>query len=107
MRTTTTDGIEGKKTKEYLGIVSGEVIMGTNIFRDLFAAVRDVVGGRSAAYEKELKAAKEMALEDMKAEATALGADAVIGVSLDHEVVGGGKKTLLMVCAVGTAVTCS
>jgi uncharacterized protein YbjQ (UPF0145 family) len=102
---TTTSGIDGRSVKDYLGIVSGEAIMGTNIFRDMFAAVRDIVGGRSLAYEKELKAAKELALEELQAEAGALGAQAIVGVSLDYEVVGGDKRTLLMVSAVGTAVT--
>lgn len=105
MFVTTTSNIDGRTVKDYLGIVSGEAIMGTNIFRDMFAAVRDIVGGRSLAYEKELKAAKGLALEELEAEADALGAQAIVGVSLDYEVVGGDERTLLMVSAVGTAVT--
>ena len=101
---TTTPGIEGRTISEYLGVVTGEAILGANIFRDLFAGVRDIVGGRSATYEKELRRAKEIALEEMRAEASALGANAVIGVDLDYETLGrdGG---MLMVTASGTAVT--
>lgn len=101
---TTTDDIEGRKIAGYLGIVSGEAVMGTNVFKDLFASVRDVVGGRAAAYEKELKKAKQAALDDMAAEAQALGADAVVGLDLDYEIIGGDNKTLLVVSANGTAV---
>ncbi|MCW9035259.1 MAG: YbjQ family protein [Alphaproteobacteria bacterium] len=104
MIVTTTDNVEGKKPVQYLGIVSGEAIMGANIFKDFLASVRDVVGGRSGAYENTTKAAKEAALEDMIEEAADLGADAVIGVDLDYEVIGGDQKTMLMVSANGTAV---
>ncbi|WP_299400208.1 YbjQ family protein [Pelagibius sp.] len=97
----TTDAIEGRKVVEYLGIVSGDAIVGANIFRDVFARVRDVVGGRAGGYEKALKGAKEGALEDMVEEAQARGADAVIAVDLDYEVVG---DSMLMVSANGTAV---
>ena len=97
----TTDAIEGRKVVEYLGIVSGDTIVGANIFRDVFARVRDVVGGRAGGYEKALKGAKEGALEDMVEEAQARGADAVIAVDLDYEVVG---DSMLMVSANGTAV---
>ena len=97
----TTDAIEGRKVVEYLGIVSGDAIVGANIFRDVFARVRDVVGGRAGGYEKALKGAKEGALEDMVEEARARGADAVIAVDLDYEVVG---ESMLMVSANGTAV---
>ena len=90
----TTDAIEGRKVVEYLGIVSGDAIVGANIFRDVFARVRDVVGGRAGGYEKALKGAKEGALEDMVEEARARGADAVIAVDLDYEVVG---ESMLMV----------
>src|SRR3546814_4074722 len=83
----TTDGIEGRRIVEYLGIVSGDAIVGANLFRDVFARVRDVVGGRAGGYEKALRNAKEHALEDMTAEATAIGADAVVAVDLDYEVV--------------------
>jgi len=103
MLISTTSILEGRRVKQYIGLVSGEAILGANIFRDLFANIRDIVGGRSAAYEKELRRAKEIALEDMKQEAAALGANAVIGVDLDYETIGqsGG---MLMVSASGTAV---
>lgn len=99
----TTHTIEGKRVKQYLGLVSGEAILGANIFKDLFAGIRDIVGGRSAAYEKELRRAKQIALDEMAAEAGALGGNAVIGVDLDYENMGqsGG---MLMVSASGTAV---
>ncbi|NIA71021.1 YbjQ family protein [Pelagibius litoralis] len=97
----TTDAIEGRKVVEYLGIVSGDAIVGANIFRDVFARVRDVVGGRAGGYEKALKGAKEHALEDMVEEARARGADAVVAVDLDYEVIG---DSMLMVSANGTAV---
>jgi uncharacterized protein YbjQ (UPF0145 family) len=97
----TTDGIEGRKIVEYLGIVSGDAIVGANVFRDLFARVRDVVGGRAGGYEKALRGAKDHALEDMVREAEAAGADAVVAVDLDYEVVG---ESMLMVSANGTAV---
>jgi uncharacterized protein YbjQ (UPF0145 family) len=101
---TTTPGVEGRTITEYLGIVSGEAIMGANIFRDLFASIRDIVGGRSGAYEKVIKEAKRTALADMEAEAVERGADAVVGIDLDYEVVGGSKAGMLMVSANGTAV---
>ncbi len=104
MIVTTTPGIEGRAVTGYLGIVSGEAIMGANIFRDLFANIRDIVGGRSGAYEKELKNAREAAIEDMIAEAAQLGADAVVAVDIDYEVVGQ-NGSMLMVSASGTAVT--
>ena len=99
----TTDGIEGRRIAGYLGVVSGDAVMGTNMFRDLFAGLRDIVGGRSGAYEKELKRAKQLALEEMVAEAAALGADAIVGIDLDYETVGQGGS-MLMVSASGTAV---
>ncbi len=104
MITTTTDSVEGKKVVQYLGIVSGEAIMGANIFKDFFAGVRDIVGGRAGAYESTMKDAKNAALGDMEEEAAELGADAVVGVDLDYEVIGGDKKTMLMVSVNGTAV---
>lgn len=104
MITTTTDGVDGKQVTQYLGVVSGEAIMGTNIFRDMFASVRDVVGGRSGGYEKALKEGKDTAMQDMIEEAQLLGADAIVGIDLDYEVIGGDKRTLLMVSANGTAV---
>jgi len=103
MLLTTTNTLEGKKVADYLGIVSGEAILGANIFRDLFASIRDIVGGRSGAYEKELRRAKELAIEEMVEEAEALGATAVIGVDLDYETVGE-KGSMLMVTVSGTAV---
>ena len=101
---TTTDSVDGRTVSGYLGVVAGEAVMGTNIFRDFFASVRDVVGGRAGSYEKVLKDAKNEAIEDMSEEARKLGADAVIGVDLDYEVVGGDNKTMLIVSANGTAV---
>ena len=101
----TTHAIEGKKITKYYGIVSGEAILGANIFKDFFAGIRDIVGGRSAAYEKELRAAKDIAINEMVASASAQGANAVIGVDLDYETIGGGSGNMLMVSASGTAVT--
>lgn len=103
MLTVTTNTIEGKKIKTYHGLVSGEAILGANIFKDFFAGIRDIVGGRSAAYEQELRKAKDIAVEEMQVQARSLGANAVIGVDLDYETVGNG--TMLMVSASGTAVT--
>ncbi len=103
MLLTTTSSVEGRKALNYHGLVSGEAILGANIFKDLFAGIRDIVGGRSAAYEEELRHAKEIALEEMQMQARALGANAIIGVDLDYETVGSG--TMLMVSACGTAVT--
>ncbi len=100
---TTTPSVEGKTIREYRGIVTGEAIVGANIFRDVFARVRDIVGGRSAAYEKELRRSRETALAEMSEEARATGADAVVGIDLDYEVVGTGGS-MLMVAASGTAV---
>ncbi len=104
MLITTTPSFEGKRITRYLGLVSGEAILGANVFRDLFAGIRDIVGGRSAAYESELRKAKEIALREMQDQATSLGANAIVGVDLDYETVGGG--TMLMVSASGTAVVC-
>ena len=100
----TTNTIEGKKITKYFGLVSGEAIMGANIFKDIFAGIRDIVGGRSAAYEKELRTAKEIAVSEMIEQAHSLGANAVIGVDLDYETIGGGGGNMLMVSASGTAV---
>jgi uncharacterized protein YbjQ (UPF0145 family) len=100
---TTTSSIEGKPAREYLGVVTGEVIVGANIFKDLFAGIRDIVGGRSGSYESTLRDARATAIEELTAEARALGADAVIGVDLDYEVLGQGGS-MLMVSASGTAV---
>lgn len=101
----TTPTIEGKKIVRYMGIVTGEAILGANIFKDFFAGIRDIVGGRSAAYEKELGRAKEIAIEEMKENARALNANAVIGVDLDYETIQVGQTGgMLMVSANGTAV---
>jgi uncharacterized protein YbjQ (UPF0145 family) len=100
---TTTPTIEGKQIAEYLGIVTGEAIMGANVFKDLFAGIRDIVGGRSATYEKELSRARQIALEEMQATAAQRGANAVVGVDLDYEVLGA-NSGMLMVSASGTAV---
>jgi uncharacterized protein YbjQ (UPF0145 family) len=99
---TTTPNIEGRGVNEYLGIVTGEAILGANIFKDLFAGIRDIVGGRSGAYEQELNKARVIAMQEMQEAAARLGADAVVGVDLDYETVGQGS--MLMVTASGTAV---
>lgn len=104
MLVTTTPNIEGKKIVSYLGLVSGEAILGANLFKDLFASITDVIGGRSGAYERELRKAKEIALEEMQAEARELGGNAVIAVDLDYETIGSGGGNMLMVSASGTAV---
>lgn len=98
---TTTPNIEGKPVREYLGIVTGEAIMGANIVRDFFATVTDIVGGRSGAYEQKLSQARKMALQEMEEEAQQLGANAVVGIDIDYEVV---REGMLMVTASGTAV---
>ncbi|MFQ3665430.1 MAG: heavy metal-binding domain-containing protein [Sphingomonadaceae bacterium] len=102
----TTPAIEGKSVTQYLGVVAGEAIVGANLFRDLFANIRDIVGGRSGAYETVLKQAREEALRELAEAAAGLGANAVIGIDLDYEVVGGGGS-MLMVTAAGTAVILS
>ena len=103
MLLTTTPLIEGRPAREYLGIVTGEAIIGANIFKDIMASVRDVVGGRAGAYEDALRSARQEALREMAQHAESLGADAAVGVDLDYEVLGrtGG---MLMVTAAGTAV---
>ncbi|MGH8284176.1 MAG: heavy metal-binding domain-containing protein [Steroidobacteraceae bacterium] len=101
---TTTPAIDGRQIGEYKGIVTGEAILGANIIRDLFASVRDIVGGRSAAYEKELQKARQLALDEMRDAARKLGAQAIVGIDLDYEVLGAGGS-MLMVTACGTAVT--
>ena len=101
----TTHAIEGKPIRKYYGIVSGEAILGANIFKDFFAGIRDIVGGRSAAYEEELRKAKDIAISEMVEQAKSLGANAVIGVDLDYETIGIGQSgNMLMVSASGTAV---
>jgi uncharacterized protein YbjQ (UPF0145 family) len=100
---TTTPTVEGRKIVRYAGLVTGEAILGANIFRDIFAGLRDIVGGRSGAYEKELRRAREIAMAEMVSAASELGANAVVGVDLDYETVGG-QASMLMVSITGTAV---
>lgn len=100
---TTTSTLEGKEIVEYLGIVSGETIIGANLFKDFFAGIRDIVGGRSGSYEDVLREAKETALREMSEQAERMGANAVIGVDLDYETVGS-SGSMLMVTAAGTAI---
>ena len=100
---TTTHTIEGRPIQEYLGIVTGEVIVGANLFRDLFAGIRDIVGGRSGSYERILADARKQAIEEVQAECASLGGNAVVGVDLDYEVIGA-NGSMLMVSASGTAV---
>lgn len=100
---TTTPSIEGKTIVKYLGIVSSETIVGANIFRDLFASIRDIVGGRAASYEGVLRRAKESALKELQVNAAEIGANAIVGIDLDYETVGS-NGSMLMVSASGTAV---
>jgi uncharacterized protein YbjQ (UPF0145 family) len=100
---TTTPDIEGRPVTAYLGLVTGEAILGANVFRDFFASVRDVVGGRAGAYERVLRSARDSAIEELVDEARSRGADAVVGVDLDYEVLGK-ESSMLMVSASGTAV---
>ena len=100
---TTTPGIEGRTITRYLGVITGEAILGANVFKDLFAGIRDIVGGRSATYERELQRARDIALKELEERALAVGANAVVGVDLDYEVLGQGNG-MLMVSASGTAV---
>lgn len=105
MIVTTTSTLQDRHIRDYLGVVSGEAILGANIFRDLFAGVRDIVGGRSAAYERSLREAKDIAMREMLDAAEGLGANAVIGVDLDYEnITFGSGGGMLMVTASGTAV---
>jgi uncharacterized protein YbjQ (UPF0145 family) len=99
----TTPSIEGRRITRYCGVVTGEAIMGANIFKDLFAGIRDIVGGRSATYEHELRKAREIALAEVAQTALELGANAVVGIDLDYETVGG-QGSMLMVTVSGTAV---
>ena len=103
MIVTTTPSVEGQPVTEYLGIVSGEAIMGANMFKDMFAGIRDIVGGRSGAYEEELRRAKDIAMREMQENAAHMGANAILGVDLDYETVGA-NGSMLMVTASGTAV---
>ena len=101
MLVTTTNVVEGRAVREYLGVVAGETILGANVFRDIGAQIRNITGGRAAGYEKELRNGRDSAIREMVEQAQQLGADAVIGVDIDYETVGG---SMLMVTAAGTAV---
>jgi uncharacterized protein YbjQ (UPF0145 family) len=105
MLMSTTSVVEGRPVSRYLGVVTGEAIIGANVFRDLFATVRDIVGGRSATYERGLAEAREVAMKEMEQRATELGANAVIAIDIDYEVLGKGNG-MLMVAVSGTAVVC-
>jgi uncharacterized protein YbjQ (UPF0145 family) len=105
MLVTTTHTLDGQQISDYLGLVSGDAILGANIFKDFFAGIRDIVGGRSAAYEKELRKAKDIAINEMIESAMALGGNAIVAVDLDYETISSGQgSTMLMVSASGTAV---
>jgi uncharacterized protein YbjQ (UPF0145 family) len=103
MQISTTPSLEGQRIVRYCGVVAGEVILGANLFKDLFASIRDVVGGRSGAYEKELRKARRLALDELAEQAAEMGANAVVGVDIDYETLGE-KNGMLMVTASGTAV---
>jgi uncharacterized protein YbjQ (UPF0145 family) len=103
MIVTTTPQIEGRRITRYFGVVAGEAILGANLFKDMFAGIRDLVGGRSATYERELQRARDIALKELQQRAQEMGANAVVGVDLDYEVLGQGNG-MLMVSASGTAV---
>ena len=105
MLMSTTSVVEGRPVNRYLGIVTGEAIIGANVFRDMFAAVRDIVGGRSATYEKALAEARDLALAEMQQRAEAIGANGIIGIDLDYEVLGQANGMLMVSCS-GTAVVC-
>ncbi len=100
---TTSNNLDQKEVKKYLGIVTGEAILGANIFKDLFAGIRDIVGGRSGAYEKELKSARVIAFEEMEMKANSVGANAIIAIDIDYETIGA-NGSMLMVSVSGTAV---
>ncbi len=104
MLVTTTSTLQDRKVTKYLGLVSGEAILGANIFKDLFAGIRNIIGGRSAAYEKELRTAKDIAMEEMVQQAKSLGGNAVIAVDIDYETISPGSGSMLMVAVTGTAV---
>ncbi len=103
MLLTTTPTIEGKKIVRYCGVLTGEAILGANVFKDLFAGIRDIVGGRSATYERELQRARDIAMRELEERASQAGANAVVGIDLDYEVLGK-DNGMLMVSASGTAV---
>ena len=103
MQLTTTPNVEGKRITRYCGVIAGEAILGANLFKDLFAGIRDLVGGRSGTYEKELQRAREIALDELEQRARDLGANAIVGIDLDYEIMGK-ENGMLMVSASGTAV---
>lgn len=103
MELTTTPSMEGRKITRYCGVVAGEAVLGANLFKDMFASIRDIVGGRSGTYENELRKARQIALDELSEQARELGANAVVGIDLDYEVLGE-KNGMLMVSASGTAV---
>jgi len=103
MIVTTTPAIEGRRISRYCGVVAGEAILGANLFKDIFAGLRDLVGGRSGTYERELQRARDIALQELQQKAAELGANAIVGVDLDYEVLGR-ENGMLMVSASGTAV---
>ena len=100
----TTNSLEGKQVKKYLGVVTGEAILGANIFKDIFAGIRDIVGGRSASYEKALQDARRLAFTELEEKARRVGANAIIGIDIDYETIGG-NGSMLMVSVSGTAVS--
>lgn len=104
MLMTTTQTLEGRPIRQYYGVVTGEAIIGANIFKDMFASIRNVVGGRAGAYESTLADAREAAMEEMGQVATKLGANAIVGIDIDYEVLGA-DNGMLMVCVSGTAVS--
>ncbi len=103
MIVTTTQSIEGHRITRYCGVIAGEAILGANVIKDFFAGIRDIVGGRSAAYERELQQARDIAMQELQEKAAAMGANAVVGIDLDYEVMGQ-SSSMLMVSASGTAV---
>lgn len=103
MELSTTPTLEGRPIRQYLGVVTGEAIIGANIFKDMFASIRNVVGGRAGAYERTLADARQTAMNEMAEQATRLGANAVVGINIDYEVLGA-DNGMLMVCVSGTAV---
>ena len=103
MLLTTTPSIDGKRITRYCGVVAGEAILGANLFKDLFAGIRDLVGGRSGTYEKELQRARDIALEELRERGQDLGANAIVGIDIDYEVMGK-ENGMLLVSASGTAV---
>ncbi len=106
MLMSTTNQLDGREVKRYLGVVTGEAILGANIFKDFFAGIRDIVGGRSAAYERELQEARRIAFSEMEHKANQVGADAIIGIDIDYETIGA-NGSMLMVSVSGTAVSVS